>query len=899
MERGCNKPEFSNFLIMESLLTLRGPNVWAQFPVFEVRLDIREYEHIPSNDIPGFNDRLMGWLPTMIEHRCNRGERGGFFGRLREGTYLAHIFEHVVLELQTLAGTDVGFGKSRESLREGLYTVVIEYKEEILARECLEVGRALLFSAVTGQVMDVAREIDRLRGVAQKICLGPSTRAIVEAARLRGIPYRRLNTGSLVVFGQGARQRRILATETDRTTAVAEGIAQDKQVTKTLLRTAGVPVPRGRIVSGAEEAWSAAVEVGLPVAVKPLDGSQGRAVSVNLSSREEVMAAFAAAAAERSDVLVEEFITGYDYRLLVVGQRMVAAARREPAQVVGDGVHRVAELIAIENDNPLRGDHHALPLSKIPLDVVSLAVLAEQGLSPDSIPAPGRVVLVRRNGNLSTGGTAVDVTDEVHPGTAAFAVEAARVIGLDVAGIDLVARDIRQPLEPQRGAVLEVNAAPGLRMHTCPSRGVPRPAGEAILSTLFAEAESGRIPVVAVTGVNGKTTITRFIAHMLKTDGLKVGMACTDGIYIDGRRIDDEDCSGPQSARAVLLNPLVEAAVLETARGGILREGLGFDLCDVAVVTNIGQGDHLEDSGIDTVEKLARVKRTVVESVRPGGGAAVLNAADPLVAGMAPFCPGQVVFFASNPRHPVILEHRLKSGKVAVVQDNAVVLTEGDVEHCRIPLDRVPLTFGGNIRFQVENALAAIAAAWSMGLSVQRIVETAASFASDMEHVPGRFNVLRVNGATMVVDYGHNACSLEAIIEALDFFTAPHRTIVYSTAGDRRDSDIVLQGLLLGEAFDSVILYEGSYMRGRQKGDIITLFRKGMRGTSRVSEIMEVYGATNAISEALQFLRKDELVVIQADVVDETIAFLRDHLARFSPAHTPLSALGGLIKEAA
>lgn len=878
------------FLEVRKVHTLRGPNIWAQFPVLEVWVDIKEFEDLPSHEIPGFNDRLMDWLPSMIEHRCSRGRRGGFFERLRDGTYMAHIFEHVVLELQTLAGTEVGFGKSRETHERGVYKVIIEYQEEALAKECLKAGRELCFAAVTGRPFDLAREMLRLRDVAQKICLGPSTRAIVDAARTRGIPFRRLNTGSLVLFGHGVKQRRIIASETDQTKAIAEGIAQDKQVTKTLLKAVGVPVPRGRIASDAEDAWTAAREIGTPVVVKPLEGSKGRGVSVNLNTCEEVMAAYASAAAHGSPVLVEEYIAGFDYRLLVVGNRLIAAARREPAQVVGDGIHTVSELIDKENENPLRGDHHALPLSKIPLDSVSFAVLAEQGLNVDSVPAAGTVVLIRRNANLSTGGTAADVTDEVHPSIAAVAVDAARVIGLDVAGVDLIAQDLNRPLEPHGGAVLEVNAAPGLRMHTQPSRGIPRPAGDAIISSLFPEGETGRIPIVAVTGVNGKTTTTRFIAHILKANGFKVGMACSDGIYIDGRRIDNEDCSGPQSARAVLLNPVVEAAVLETARGGILREGLGFDFCDVAVVTNVGQGDHLDPYDIDTVEKLAAVKRTVVETVTPATGTAVLNAADPLVAAMASYCPGRVVFFACNEAHHVIVEHRRNGGKAAFVHDNAIVLTDGERECCRIPLERVPLTLGGNVRFQVENALAAIAAAWSLGLQAEQIAAPASCFISDIEHVPGRFNVLRVNGATVIVDYGHNASSLEAIIEALDLFPHPHRTIVYSTAGDRRDSDIILQGLLLGEAFDAVVLYEGHYMRGRQQGEIIGLFRKGLNGTSRASHILEVYGAINAIEEGLRFLRPDELVVIQADVVDETITYLREHLQRYASPATSRAA---------
>jgi cyanophycin synthetase len=507
-----------------------------------------------------------------------------------------------------------------------------------------------------------------------------------------------------------------------------------------------------------------------------------------------------------------------------------------------------------------------------------MAVLAEQGLTKQSIPPAGTMVFIRRNANLSTGGTAVDVTDEVHPEAATVAIDAVRVVGLDVAGVDLVVSDISHPLGEQGGAVVEVNAAPGLRMHIQPSHGIGRPVGEAIISTLFAEGQSGRIPIIAVTGVNGKTTTTRFIAHILNMSGLKVGMACTDGVYIDGRRIDNEDCSGPQSARGVLMNPVVEAAVLETARGGILREGLGFDFCDVGVVTNIGQGDHLDQYDIDTVEKLAVVKRTVVEAVTPETGTAVLNAADPLVAAMAPYCPGRTVFFGCNEYHRVIVEHRRKSGRAVFMRHDVVILADGDQEQPLVSLYCVPLTLDGRVRFQIENALASIAAAWSLGIPLEKIMASVASFTPDIDNVPGRFNLVKVNGATMVVDYGHNASSLEAIIEALDNFSPPHRTIVYSTAGDRRDSDIILQGLLLGEAFDSVILYEGHYMRGREKGEIIGLFRKGMNGTARVKEIMEVYGSLKAIDQGLRYLRPNTLVVIQADVVDETIAHLQNYL---------------------
>ena len=657
------------------VLALRGPNVWANFPVLEAWVDLGDLDK-PSNEFPGFPDRLISWMPTMIEHRCSIGQRGGFFQRLRTGTYLGHILEHVTLELQTLAGTEVGFGKARETSEQGVYKVIIEYIEEGLARECLAVGRELCLAAVFDRSFDVAGQIQRLRDFAQEVCLGPSTRAIVEVAAARHIPYRRLNTDSLVLFGHGRKQRRIQAAETDRTSAIAEAIAQDKEMTRGLLHAVGVPTPCGRPVKDAADAWAAALEIGVPVVVKPLDGNQGRGVATNLMTAEQVAKAYAAARQESESILVEKSIPGHDYRLLVVGDRVVAAARREPAQVLGDGAHTIAQLVDQVNADPRRGEHHATVLSKIKLDAIALAALADQGFAPDSVPPVGTVVFIRRNANLSTGGTAIDVTERVHPAVAASAVDAAKIVGLDIAGVDVVAQDISHSLSEQGGVIVEVNAAPGLRMHLQPSVGISRPVGEAIVDTLFAPGDNGRIPIAAVTGVNGKTTVTRFLAHILRGTGKCVGMTCTDGIYVGERRIDSGDCSGPQSARSVLMNPSVEMAVFETARGGILREGLAFDFCDVAVVTNIGDGDHLGLCDINTPQDLAKVKRCIVEAVSPEG-CAVLNAADPLVVEMAAHCPGGIVFFAVDSDHPVIVRHRGVGGRAAFVRNGQIVLADG------------------------------------------------------------------------------------------------------------------------------------------------------------------------------------------------------------------------------
>jgi cyanophycin synthetase len=513
-------------------------------------------------------------------------------------------------------------------------------------------------------------------------------------------------------------------------------------------------------------------------------------------------------------------------------------------------------------------------------------VLEEQGFTPDSVPPAQTVVLIRRNANLSTGGTATDVTDDVHPEVAARAITAAQVVGLDIAGVDVVAGDVGKPLEQQRAAVVEVNAAPGLRMHLAPSKGKPRPVGDAIVDLLFPAGAHGRIPVVGVTGVNGKTTVTRCIAHILKGTGRFVGFACTDGIYLDERRIDSGDCSGPKSAQCLLSNPLVEMAVLETARGGILREGLGFDRCDVAVVTNIGSGDHLGLSGIETLEQLAAVKRVLVEAVAPTG-TAVLNADEPLVASMAQKCPGSVLYFAMSGDHPLLQEHRAQGARAVFVRDNSIVLAAGEQETVLMPLDHVPLTHGGRIPFQVENTLAAVGAAWAMCLPLEMMATRIDCFTANLNQVPGRFNVIDFNGATIIVDYGHNVSSLEALIRAIERYPHPQRTAVYSTAGDRRDCDIIRQGELLGEAFDRVILYEDHYRRGRAEGEIIGLFRQGLAAGRHVKEILEFRGSLNAVQAALDAVRPGELLLVQADEIDETVNFVSKYFAAFTARNTP------------
>lgn len=853
---------------------LRGPNIWSNSPVLEAWVDLEELKDTSSEMIPGFNERLMAWLPTMVEHRCSVGERGGFFVRLRRGTYMAHILEHVALELQTLAGTPVGFGRARETNKEGVYKVAISYREEKLGLACLDKAFELLMAAVHDRPFDVDAEVAKLKEYAYDVCLGPSTKAIVDAAKARNIPWRRLNEGSLVQLGYGHQQRRICTAEADTTSAIAESIAQDKDLTRMLLKTIGVPTPEGQPVESAEEAWEVAQDIGLPVVIKPQYGNHGRGVATNLQTKEQVEAAYRAAREEGRSIVCERHAPGDDYRILVIGGRMVAAARREPAHVIGDGQSTVQQLVDVVNQDPRRSDGHSTVLSKIKIDAVALGVLMEQGLTPDTIAPLGKKVLIRRNANLSTGGTAADVTDIVHPDVARQCVEAARVIGLDIAGVDVVAQDITQPLQGQRGVIVEINAGPGLRMHIEPSSGQGRPVGEAIIDMMFPEGNNGRVPIVSVTGVNGKTTTTRLVAHIVGCTGKKVGMTCTDGIYIHGRRIDSGDCSGPQSARSVLMNPAVEAAVLETARGGILREGLGFDFCDVGIVTNIGEGDHLGLSDIETLEQLAKVKRCVIEAVSKNGYG-VLKANDPYTAEMAERCKGSVIFFAIDGNDPVLAEHRGKGGRAAFVRDNSVILAEGNTDFPLLSLERIPLTHNGRITFQVENVLAAAAACWGLGMPCEQIRLGLESFSAHMDKVPGRFNLVEMHGATVIVDYGHNASSLMAIAETLEQFPHEHRTVIYSAAGDRRDEDMVRQGEILANHFDRIILYEDQYLRGRQPGEIMSLFKKGMDAGRKVKEIHEVSGWPNAVDRALKLIRKGDLLLMQADTIDEAVQYLQ------------------------
>ncbi|MEP6722740.1 MAG: cyanophycin synthetase [Variovorax sp.] len=845
---------------------LRGPNLWSRHTAIEAIVACRGDENaVPK--LPGFEARLRALFPMIGElHPIVLGHP----------LALAHVLENAAIALQTQAGCQVSFGNTAPTPEEGVYQVTVQYTEEAVGRLALKQAEQLIEAALNNTAFDPVAAVTELRDLDESERLGPSTGSIVDAGVARGIPYRRLTSGSLVQFGWGAKQRRIQAAEIDSTSGVAESIAQDKELTKQLLNAAGVPVPLGRPVTDADDGWAAALEIGLPVVVKPQDGNQGKGVTVNITTREQLNAA-CESAARYGEVMVEKFLPGFDFRLLVVGDKLVAAARRDPPQVIGDGSSTVRQLVETVNLDPRRGEGHATSLTKIRLDDIAIGRLEAQGLAPDSVPTRGQRVVLRNNANLSTGGSATDVTDTVHPEIAARAVDAAQMVGLHICGVDMVCENVLRPLEEQHGGVVEVNAAPGLRMHISPSFGRGRAVGEAVIDTLFAAGDDGRIPVVAVTGTNGKTTTARLINHLLTSSGLRTGMTNTDGVWVDGRQTDSGDCSGPKSARNVLMHPDVDAAVFEVARGGVLREGLGFDRCQVAVVTNVGSGDHLGLNYITTVEDLAVLKRVIVRNVSSDGYAA-LNAADPNVAAMASGCPGSVIFFAADRQHPVMATHRAQGKRTVYVDNDMLVAAEGSWRE-RVPLRDVPITRNGTLPFQVENVMAAVAAAWAVGLDWDTIRSGLSSFMNDPAGVPGRFNVMEYRGATVIADYGHNTDAMKALVAAVDTMPANKRSVVISGAGDRRDCDIRDQTAILGEAFDDVILYQDAAQRGRADGEVMALLRQGLQGARRTQQIDEIRGEFIAIDTALERLQPGDLSLILVDQVEEALAHLAKRIA--------------------
>ena len=871
----------------------RGPHLYSRTPMVRIQLDLGSLAERGTDERPALVAGLLEALPGLHRHHCSTGHPGGFVERLHEGTLLGHVVEHVALELQVEAGMPASRGKTRAVRgHDGVYNVMFAYEDEQVARLAGRIAvqfvDSLLDAADRGiGGLDIvaappALEVDErvpglgaLRTLAARRTLGPTTRSLVDEARRRRIPVLRLDEQSLIRLGQGVNQRSFRASITDATSHVAVLTAASKHLTKTRLRAAGIPVPDGRLVSTVEEAVAAAEALGGAVVTKPLSANHGRGVSRGLLGRDDVARGFAIAAEHGPRVIVEAEIVGADHRILVIGGRVVAAAERTPARITGDGTSTIAQLIDALNADPRRGDGHANALTRVVVDDPLRALLAARGSSLDAIPASGEVVVLRETANLSTGGEAIDRTDELHPDNVAVAERASRAIGLDIAGIDVIATDLSRPFIETGGAVIEVNAAPGFRMHLEPSQGHPRDVAGPAIDLLYPPGAASRIPITSVTGTNGKSTTVRMIAHILQTAGRRVGMTSTSGISIDGHLVKAVDASGPRSARTVLNDPTVDAAVLETARGGMLREGLAYDLAEVGVVLNV-TSDHLGIRGVDTLGQLARLKSVVVRNVRRRG-MCVLNADDPRTLRMAAVARGRVAFFTVEPLTEQLREHLDAGGTVAAMEPaehgGLLVLHESGERTPLIEADELPATFGGIAGFNVPNALAAVAAARGNGVPVETIIDGLLTFASSFEQNPGRFNVTDAPGFTTVVDYAHNPAALHALGAALKLLGARApggRTIgVISTPGDRRDEDIREIGRIAAEYFDQLVFRERPDGRGRAAGGVVALLQEGALAAGMPpDQIKIVFDESAAMDTALRMATPGDLVAMTVTDVD-------------------------------
>ncbi len=868
----------------------RGPNFWSYGPAIKLIVDLGVLEEFPSNTIPGFVEGLLDLLPEVGQHSCSTGRAGGFAERLREGTWAGHVAEHVALQLQRMAGTEVGRGKTRGTGEPGRYHVVYSYADETVGLAAGRLAVRLVNHLVEPDPeFDFGAEFERLVLLAERAAFGPSTQAILDEAHLRDIPFIRLSEQSLVQLGHGIHQKRIRATMTSLTSSLGVDIASDKKLTNKLLAGTGVPVPRSQIVRGEDEAVAAAVTIGYPVAIKPLDGNHGRGVMLNLSDEAGVRSSYAVARRESRNggVVVETFLNGNDYRCLVIAGALRAVAQRVPAHVVGDGEATLAQLVEITNADPRRGIGHEKVLTRIKVDEESITYAREQGFEMGDVPPRGVRVFLKRTGNMSTGGISIDRTDEIHPDNAEIAELAARVIGLDIAGIDFVCPDISVPVRETGGGIVEVNAAPGFRMHTNPTEGEAQYVAKPVIDSLFPPGSPSRIPIVAVTGSNGKTTTARMLAHIMKGMGHKVGMTSTDGIFVDGRPVRRGDMSGPRSASTVLQNPMVDFAVFEVARGGILREGLGYQRNDVAVVLNV-TGDHLGLGGITSLRQLAAVKQVVVEAV-PRDGVAVLNADDPLVAAMARHCSGSVIYFSMSEDNEIIRRQSSRGRRSVTVErgrnGEMIVLRQGRKSMPLAWTHLLPSTFEGRARMNVQNALAATAAAWAAGAHLHDIRQGLRTFTTSYFMAPGRLNLFELNGYRVVVDYAHNPPALQALGEFVDSLARPsaggnrplvtgRRIAVVATAGDRRDEDIVELGRVAARHFDSIVIREDVNNRGRPRGDTAALVERGIREAmaadgARTTEVTTILPELDAARHALDMGREGDIVVVCVDHPNE------------------------------
>lgn len=870
-----------------------GRNVYIHRPAALLLLDLEEYAGRESKVFPGFNERLLQILPGLESHSCALGRPGGFSHRLHSGTYLGHVLEHVILELQELLGLDVRYGKTRGTDQWGVYEVVFECPCGGLAEMLVDVGLDLIHTLLAGLHYDLPSALKRLRQRQAEVDLGPSTKALWNAARRRGISVRRIGEGSLLQLGTGRFARRVQATLTDRTSCLAADMAGDKELTKLILRAAGIPVPRGKVVHSSAEAVQTWHELKCPVVIKPCDGNQGRGVSLNLDSEQEVLRGYAIAARFSSRVLVEEYIPGRHFRLLVVDGRLVAASERIPAHVVGNGRDPIVVLVEQVNQDPQRGEDHEKPLTKIVIDDIVHQVLARQGYSLQSVPAAGAVVWLRENANLSTGGTAVDVTDQVHPLVAATVVRAVRLIGLDVAGVDVVTSDISLPFDWGKGAIIEVNAAPGIRMHHYPVAGEERDVASQIIASLFPPGTPSEIPIVAVTGTNGKTTTCRLLAHVLQQCYETVGLTSTAGIYHNNQLLVPGDTTGPWSTGVLLSDPLVDVAVLELARGGLLRGGLAYDSCDVAVLTNITE-DHLGQDNLDSLEDLAWVKSLVLESVKPQGYA-VINGDDGPSVELLSRQKSNVILFSLQADNVQVRRHLGVGGRAVFVQDGQICFAEGDKLEPLMSVEAVPITFNGKASYNVANALAACAALWGLGVERSLIKQGLASFLPNAEHNPGRQNLVTIGKQSVLIDYAHNPASIEGLTRLARTLTTGQLIGVIAAPGDRRNSLLFAVGEAAGRGFDRLFIKEDRDRRGRGPGEVADILRQGALAAGLSPAAIQVcLEERTALWAAFAAAQPEDLIVVLYEDWDYTNSLLAELAQQIPHLHRAYAIAGSL-----
>jgi len=871
--------------------TLRGPNYWSirRHKLIVMRLDLEELIDKPSNVLLGFYEGLVETLPSLEEHFCSPGVRGGFLSRVKEGTMMGHIIEHVALELQELVGMRVGFGRTRETGTAGIYQVVFEYIDEQAGRYAARAAVRLCQSIIdtgTYPQRELEQDLKDLSELARDAALGPSTEALVKEADARGIPWLPLSARAMIQLGYGVHQKRIQATLSDYSGILGVELACDKEGTKQILLDAGVPVPRGTTVLYLDELDSAIEYVGgYPIVIKPLDGNHGRGITIDIRNWDEAEKAYDRAKDISRAVIVERYYPGFDHRVLVINGKFEAVAQRIPARVIGDGKSTVEELIERTNRDPNRGEGHDNVLTKIIVDHTSLSILERQGYRLDTVLQEDEVCYLRATANLSTGGVAIDRTDDIHPENVWLAERVAKIIGLDIAGIDIVTPDITQPLRDIDGVVVEVNAAPGFRMHVCPSEGLPRNVAAPVMDMLFPPGQASRIPILAVTGTNGKTTTTRLLAHIYKQTGHGVGYTTTDGIYIGDHLVEQGDTTGPQSAQVILKDPTVEVAVLETARGGILRSGLAFDTCDVGVVLNVS-ADHLGIGDIDTLDQMGHLKSVVAESVSPAGHA-ILNAEDPLVRTMAQRVKGHVAFFSMNPDNEVVKAHTRQGGLAAVYENGYLSLIRGEWTLRIEKAEHVPVTMRGMAPFQIANALAASLAAFAQGVPIEAIRHALTTFRASVAQTPGRMNLFNLGDYHALVDYAHNAASYEAVGGFVRNWSG-ERIGVVGGPGDRRDEDFINLGRLSADIFDRIIIKEDADLRGRPSGEAAELIRKGILETNPDREYEIILNETEAINTALDGVASGGLVVIFPEKVSNTIGLIEERRPLSENGYQPM-----------